>query len=204
MARTTVPFEALGVEAAVACAGNGAADALPAAAWLPSAGLEAGAVAPDLAACDPPRPRPPLPRRRLRRGSPFPSRRGCAGSVSGASECESAGAGASNSASADLVWTASGSAMCGSELFGHFGFGGSSRRRRRISVVIGGLQWGLCGRSLAGFRILFGALATIAHPLAHLWFVTQLHITGNLRRLKRTKAASIFVRTHRSLTISPC
>jgi hypothetical protein len=55
------------------------------------------------------------------------------------------------------------------------------------------LQWGLCGRSLAAFRILFGALDTIAHPLAHLWFVTQLHITGNLRRPKRTKAASIFV-----------
>ena len=46
-------------------------------------------------------------------------------------------------------------------------------------IVIGGLQRGLCRLALTGFRVLFGALETIAHPLAHVWFVTQLHSAGN-------------------------
>ena len=56
---------------------------------------------------------------------------------------------------------------------GAAGAGTSSR------IVIGGLKRGLCRLALTSFRILFGALETIAHPLAHLWFVTQLHIAGN-------------------------
>src|ERR1700690_1396461 len=67
-----------------------------------------------------------------------------------------------------------------------------SRRGRSLGgIVIGGLQRSLCGLALAGFSVLFGALETIAHPLAHVWFVTQLHLSGNRGRRKRTKAASL-------------
>ncbi len=67
-----------------------------------------------------------------------------------------------------------------------------SRRGRGLrGIVICGLQRSLGGLALTGFRILFGALETIAHPLAHVWFVTQLHSAGNLRSRKRTKAASL-------------
>jgi hypothetical protein len=58
-------------------------------------------------------------------------------------------------------------------------------------IVIGRLKRGLRRLDLAGFRILFGALETIAHPLAHVWFVTQRDSTGNLRRREGTKAASL-------------
>ena len=52
---------------------------------------------------------------------------------------------------------------------------GASWDRGLRGIVIRGLQRGLCRLALTGFRILFRALETIAHPLAHLWFVTQLH-----------------------------
>ena len=72
-----------------------------------------------------------------------------------------------------------------------FGYTDWSRRRDGIrGIVVGGLKRGLCRLVLTGFRILFGALETIAHPLAHVWFVTQLHSSGNPAHGKRTKAAS--------------
>ena len=73
-----------------------------------------------------------------------------------------------------------------------FGYTDWSRRRDGIrGIVIGGLKRGLGRLALTGFRILFGALETIAHPLAHVRFVTQLHSSGNPAQGKRTKAASL-------------
>src|SRR6185295_13499035 len=61
-----------------------------------------------------------------------------------------------------------------------FGYTDWSRRRDGIrGIVVGGLKRGLGRLVLTGFRILFGALETIAHPLAHVRFVTQLHNAGN-------------------------
>ena len=74
--------------------------------------------------------------------------------------------------------------------FVDFRFGCDRSSLWHIGIVEGWLQWGLRRPGLASFCVLFGALKTIAHPLAHDWFVTQLHSAGNLRRQKRTKAAS--------------
>src|SRR6476620_5047569 len=78
--------------------------------------------------------------------------------------------------------------------FHYSGFGNDSwscRCRSIGSVVIGGLKRSLCRLTLTRFFAFFGALKTIAHPLAHVWFVTQLHISGNPASWKRTKAASL-------------
>jgi hypothetical protein len=75
-----------------------------------------------------------------------------------------------------------------------FGYADWSRRCDGFGgIVIGGLKRGLGRLALTGFRILFGALETIAHPLAHVRFVTQLHSAGNPAQGKRTKAASLGV-----------
>ena len=78
--------------------------------------------------------------------------------------------------------------------FSGFGFDYSRRSHRpRLlgGIVIGRLKRGPCRLGLARFQVLFGALEAIAHPLAHVWFVTQLHISGNPAGGKRTKAASL-------------
>ncbi len=80
--------------------------------------------------------------------------------------------------------------------FSGFAFDDSRRNHRPrplAGIVIGRLKRGLCRLALARFRVLFWALETIAHPLAHVWFVTQLHISGNPARRKRTKPASLEV-----------
>ena len=168
MARTTVPFEARGAAPVVALAPPFVRCAVGEGTLSASPSLEVAATGPVLAGCAPPRPRPPLPRRRLRRGSALPLGRWLGRRAPAAASSYRA-----------ALWrgpaSISGSAASGSANFG--GAEGGSR-----GIVIGGLQRGLCRLALTGFRVLFGALETIAHPLAHVWFVTQLHIAGNQRQ----------------------
>ena len=180
MARTTVPFEARGAAAGVAFAAPAVSIAGPATGLHLRPALRAtpGRRAQVLAACAPPRPRPPLPRRRRRRGSPFPSR------------ALRLRAGAPPESSSLNGWRFRRGRCFEYSRLRLYGLEPPARKHR--GVVVGGLKRGLCRLVLTGFRILFGALKTIAHPLAHVWFVTQLHISGNPARRKTYQSCQPF------------